>query len=135
MVVDAKFDGPEKPELHGDSVVFERYRDVSADGHADSGAIAPAFPHNDPQEMRHPHDWTQRHELGTPSRTTSIHSDNLTPASAGDQGERDIYLEKLKAKKAAIAEERSRLRKMEMLKEEDERLEKEIEDYKRSRGL
>lgn len=48
---------------------------------------------------------------------------------------KDIYLEKLEAKKAAIPEERDRLRKMEMLKEEDERFEKEVEDYKRSRGL
>lgn len=138
MVVEAKFDRPDKPELHGESVVLaanKRYDERSADGNVDSGVAATAFSYTNPQEMRHPHDWTQRHELGTPSRTASLHSGDQTLASAGEQGERDLYLEKLEAKKAVIAEERDRLRRMEMLKEEDERLEKEIEDHKRSRGF
>ena len=80
-------------------------------------------------------DWSQRHELGTPSRTASVYSDSRTLAPAGEHGERDIYLDKLEAKRAAVAEERERLRRMEMLREEDERLEREIEEYKRTRGL
>lgn len=139
MVVEAKFDGPDKPELHGDPAVVtasKRYQVAYADEHVGvTGADNFPLSHGDPQEMRHPHDWTQRHELGTPSRTASVHSDSQTLTSAGEQRDRDMYLEKLEAKKAAVAEERDRLRRMEMLKEEDERLEKEIEDYKRSRGL
>jgi hypothetical protein len=41
----------------------------------------------------------------------------------------------LKAKRAAVAEERERLRWMEMLREEDERLEREIAEYEKMRGL
>lgn len=69
------------------------------------------------------------------ARTASVHSDKQTLTSAGEQGERDTYLEKLEAKKAAIAEERDRLQRMGLLKVEDERLEKEIEDYKRLKGI
>ena len=46
-----------------------------------------------------------------------------------------MYLEELKAKRAAVAEERERLRRMEMLREEDERLEREIEEYEKMRGV
>lgn len=138
MVVEAKFDGPDKPEWHDDSAVLtanKQYGDALSDTYAGSGAVAYAIPHNDRREMRHPHDWTQRHELGTMARTASVHSDKQTLTSAGEQGERDTYLEKLEPKKAAIAEERDRLRRMGMLKEEDERMEKEIEDYKRLQGI
>ncbi|OWY50316.1 uncharacterized protein AALT_g7920 [Alternaria alternata] len=88
-----------------------------------------------PHELHTPNDWTQRHELGTQSRTASVYSDGQTLKSAGDQGDKDMYLEKLEAKRTAVNEERERLRRMEMLREEDERLEREIDEYKKTRGL
>lgn len=90
------------------------------------------YPH--PQELPNQNDWSQRHELGIHSRAMSTYSDSNTLAGT-EQDEKDEYLKGLMAKKAQVAEERERLRRMEMLREEDERLDREIEEYERRRGI
>jgi hypothetical protein len=84
-----------------------------------------------PQELGSEGAWSHTHELG--SGAQSVYSDDRTLAS--EHRGRDEYLEELKAKRAAVAEERERLRRMEMLREEDERLEREIAEYEKMRGL
>lgn len=84
-----------------------------------------------PQELSNTNsDWSHMHELAAGPR--SVYSDDRTLASK--RGGRDEYLEELKAKRAAVNEEWERLRRMEMLREEDERLEREIEEYEKTRG-
>ncbi|KAL6706386.1 hypothetical protein ACN47E_005492 [Coniothyrium glycines] len=86
-----------------------------------------------PRELYNHNDWSQTHEMGTPSRAMSTYSESQT--LAGDQGDTDEYLQALKAKRAKVAEEQERLRRMELLREEDERLEQAIEEYERRKGV
>jgi hypothetical protein len=75
----------------------------------------------------------QSHDLGTTNASSveTMYSDDRNPASnAGDRAEQ---LEALKERRAVVVEERERLRRMELLKEEDERLEREIAEIERMR--
>jgi hypothetical protein len=60
-----------------------------------------------------------------------MYSDDRNPA--GNAGDRAEQLEALKERRAVVVEERERLRRMELLKEEDERLEREIAEIERMR--
>ena len=117
---------PQANELPGPAVAAASVSPVSAAELSDHDRWSHAH------ELRNQNDWSQTHELGVPSRAASVYSDAHT--LTGDP-ERDVYLEELKAKRAAVAEERERLRRMEMLREEDERLEREIEEYEKMRGV
>jgi hypothetical protein len=107
-------------------------------GTAASPIIAAELSDNDrwsyPQELGNEIRSLHVHELGSgnATRSQSLYSDNQTLTN--EQGDRDEHLEMLKAKRAAVAEERERLRRMEMLREEDERLEREIAEYEKRNG-
>jgi hypothetical protein len=146
-----------KPELHGDSMTvlkstphtaydttYKPSAGLASELDSASNFNVPPVVSNEhvsvsyeveSQDARPDGDRHHTHELGVASRAPSLHSDSRTLTSVSEQIERDVYLEKLEAKKAAITEERERLRRMEMLREEDERLEREIEEYKRTKGV
>jgi hypothetical protein len=73
--------------------------------------------------------WSNAHELSTTGTTSPAHemSSDGRSVHVGDP------TEQLRARRAAIAKEQERLLRMEMLREEDERLEREIEEIERVR--
>jgi hypothetical protein len=98
---------------------------VSADELSDNDRWSHPQELNNNDRWSHPQELSTRfnaHELSTTAQ--SVYSDDNT--LSGETGE---HVESLRARRAAIAEERERIRRLEILREEDERLEREIAEY------
>jgi hypothetical protein len=85
------------------------------------------------QELSSGNQWPQSHELNTTaaSRAQSVYSDNHTLVN--DQREGTERIQELRARQAAPRQEREKLHRMGMLREEEDRLEREIELIEQSR--